>query len=403
MSEPSIIFDNVSKRFSKGFISDSLRDALIKPFKGIFSKDRDSASKENNEFWALKDVSFEVKPGEVLGIIGPNGSGKSTSLKLLSRILRPDQGRVLVNGRVGAMIELGAGFNPDLTGKENVFLNGSILGMKKEEIQERYDEIVEFAGIQKFMDMPVKWYSSGMYARLGFATAAHTNPQVLLVDEVLSVGDISFQKKCIDKMHKFKKDGIPVVFISHNMQAIASLCTKLILLKSGVLISSGPTEEVLADYLKNYGSSSKNGATGNIILHNGLLFSELGDKRSLFKSNEKGYVEFCIGFKDDFQKIYVSLFVRKKDGTRVFGLDTTRFFGKHLSVEKGQNISFKIQLTFNLVPGEYVVGTSVFDVSGPRKELLIYSETFANVLVEDSIGYYGIAHLEPKLIEEKIQ
>ena len=245
--KPTIIFDHVSKKFSRSYTSDSLRDALTKPFKIFLGKERNNPNKENKEFWALKDVNFEVKPGEALGIIGHNGSGKTTTLKLLSRILRPNGGRIVVQGRVGALIELTAGFNPDLTGRENVFLNATILGMSQNEIQKKYNEIVGFAELQEFMDTPVKWYSTGMLARLGFSVAVHTNPDVLIVDEVLSVGDVGFQRKCFDMMKSYKARGITIVFVSHNLQAVTSLCDRVILLSKGTVNCEGVPEDVISN------------------------------------------------------------------------------------------------------------------------------------------------------------
>lgn len=249
MSRPTIIFDRVHKKFSRGLASDSLRDAFAAPIRKLLGRGEAApGTAGNGEFWALNDVSFEVQPGEALGVIGPNGSGKSTTLKLLARILRPDKGRVAVSGRVGALIELGAGFHPDLTGRENVFLNASILGMGKEEIRRKYDQIVAFAELEDFMDMPVKWYSSGMYARLGFAVAAHVDPEVLLVDEVLSVGDFAFRDKCIEKMREFAKSNVTMVVVSHDRLMVEKLCGKGILLRKGKMESAGPVREVLDRY-----------------------------------------------------------------------------------------------------------------------------------------------------------
>ncbi|MCX5998576.1 MAG: ABC transporter ATP-binding protein [Chloroflexi bacterium] len=204
-----------------------------------------------NTLWALKDVSFEVKQGEAVGIIGRNGSGKSTLLKILSRITSPSEGRVEIRGRVGSLLEVGTGFHPELTGRENVYLNGAIIGMKKVEIDRRFDEIVAFAEIEKFLDTPVKRYSSGMYVRLAFAVAAHLEPEVLIVDEVLAVGDASFQKKCLGKMGDVAKGGRTVLFVSHNMAAITRLCPHAILLESGRVLRAGEASRVVSDYLES--------------------------------------------------------------------------------------------------------------------------------------------------------
>jgi lipopolysaccharide transport system ATP-binding protein len=201
------------------------------------------------EFWALKDVSFEVKRGEVFGIIGRNGAGKSTLLKILSRITEPSEGRVTIAGRVASLLEVGTGFHPELTGRENIYLNGAILGMSRAEIRRKFDEIVDFSGVEKFIDTPVKRYSSGMYVRLAFSVAAHLEPEILVVDEVLAVGDAEFQKKCVGKMEGIARAGRTVVFVSHNMAAVLSLCSKAFLFDSGELIEEGSAQQVVQNYL----------------------------------------------------------------------------------------------------------------------------------------------------------
>ena len=198
--------------------------------------------------WALRGISFEVKRGEVLGIIGPNGSGKSTLLKILSRVTELTSGRVDIHGRIGSLLEVGTGFHPELSGRDNVYLNGSILGMTKKEIDSKFDEIVEFSGVEKFMDTPVKRYSSGMRVRLAFAVAAHLDPEILLVDEVLAVGDASFRKKCIDKMGDIAREGRTILFVSHNLSAVSQLCNRGLLLEAGQVVAHGPIGEVIAQY-----------------------------------------------------------------------------------------------------------------------------------------------------------
>lgn len=209
----------------------------------------DAEREGNPEFWALRDVSFDVQPGEVVGIIGRNGAGKSTLLKLLTRITEPTAGEVVINGRVASLLEVGTGFHPELTGRENVFMNGTILGMKKREIDGKFDEIVSFSEIEKFIDTPVKRYSSGMYVRLAFAVAAHLEPEILLVDEVLAVGDVAFQSKCLGKMKAVAGEGRTVLFVSHNMPAINNLCSKAVLLENGSVAHMGKTADVVDEYL----------------------------------------------------------------------------------------------------------------------------------------------------------
>jgi lipopolysaccharide transport system ATP-binding protein len=213
-----------------------------------------NGSRENNTIWALKDVSFEVQQGEILGIIGRNGAGKTTLLKILSRVTEPTEGEVRIRGRVGSLLEVGTGFHPELTGRENIFLNGAILGMSKEEIKRKFDEIVAFAEIEKFLDTPVKRYSSGMYVRLAFAVAAHLEPEILIVDEVLAVGDAAFQKKCLGKMGEVAKEGRTVLFVSHNMTAIRGLCPKSLLLENGSVKNYDETYKVIDSYLSTSAS-----------------------------------------------------------------------------------------------------------------------------------------------------
>ena len=249
MTDIAVHVDGVWKRFHRGEIHDSLRDLVPALARRALGRGPKRGELREGDFWALQDVSLEVRRGEVLGIIGANGAGKSTLLKLLARILRPNRGRIRVNGRLRALIEIAAGFHPDLTGRENIYLNGTILGMKHREIDARFDEIVEFSGIERFLDTPVKRYSSGMYARLGFAVAAHLEPEILVVDEVLAVGDAEFQQKCLGKMGDVARGGRTVLFVSHNMAAVQSLCERVMLLRQGEVLGIGSTEQMIAAYL----------------------------------------------------------------------------------------------------------------------------------------------------------
>ena len=235
--------ENLSKLyFLGGARHNSLRDAVM-------SFVRNPRRDKKNELWALNDVSFEVKDGETLGIIGRNGAGKSTLLKILSRITRPTRGAAEIRGRVGSLLEVGTGFHQELSGRENIFLNGAILGMRRAEIEAKFDEIVAFSEIEKFIDTPVKHYSSGMYMRLAFSVAAHLEPEILIVDEVLAVGDVAFQKKCLRKMREVGETGRTVLFVSHDMQSIARLCSRAIWLKDGRVAKDGAASDVISDYL----------------------------------------------------------------------------------------------------------------------------------------------------------
>jgi ABC-type polysaccharide/polyol phosphate transport system ATPase subunit len=247
VAEGLIEFQHVWKKFRRGEFHDSLRDMVPALASRLFGPRREAL--EQREFWAVQDVSFSVRPGEALGIIGPNGAGKSTILKLLTRILRPTRGRCGIRGRVGTLIEIAAGFHQDLTGAENIFLQGCIMGMTRPEIAARFDDIVAFSELADFIDTPVKRYSSGMNARLGFAIAAHMSPDVLIVDEVLAVGDWRFQRKAYDRIGEMVRRGLPVVVVSHQLDRIASLCTQCLLLDRGRVIKRGRPDECIAQYI----------------------------------------------------------------------------------------------------------------------------------------------------------
>jgi lipopolysaccharide transport system ATP-binding protein len=249
MSNIAIEVSHLRKKFHRGEVHDSLRDLLPALVRRMVGRGPKQGNLGEDEFWALNDVSFQLSRGEVVGIIGPNGSGKSTLLKILSRILRPNSGFVRVNGRLSALIEVAAGFHPDLTGRENVYLNGSILGMKNSEVKRKFDEIVDFSGIEPFIDTPVKRYSSGMYVRLAFAVAAHLEPEVLLVDEVLAVGDARFQAKCLNWMQELGRRGGTVLMVSHNLPAVTRLCERAILLDRGTVLEDGPSNRVVGSYM----------------------------------------------------------------------------------------------------------------------------------------------------------
>jgi lipopolysaccharide transport system ATP-binding protein len=251
MSESVIRAENLSKQYTIStakYRHDTLSGQLVQGLNSLFRRSG-RPTLTNETFWALKDASFELKRGEIVGIIGQNGAGKSTLLKIISQITIPTYGSAQIYGRVGSLLEVGTGFHPELTGRENIYLNGAVIGMKKEEIRRRFDAIVDFAEIGEFLDVPVKRYSSGMYVKLGFAVAAHLEPEILLVDEVLSVGDAAFQKKCLDKISDTAKGGGTVLFISHNMTAVNTLCKRVIWMKGGRIIEDGPATDIISTYL----------------------------------------------------------------------------------------------------------------------------------------------------------
>lgn len=251
--KPIIRVENLSKQYAIGAKAEpysTFRESLVRAARKPIDMIRGGNGGDKSTFWALKDVSFDVMPGEVVGIIGRNGAGKSTLLKILSRITEPTAGRIELYGRVGSLLEVGTGFHPELTGRENIYLNGAVLGMRREEIAKKFDEIVDFAEIEDFLDTPVKRYSSGMYVRLAFAVAAHLEPEVLIIDEVLAVGDAKFQKKCLGKMETIGKEGRTVLFVSHNMALVRQLCRSVILMDCGSMVDFGQTERALEAYLK---------------------------------------------------------------------------------------------------------------------------------------------------------
>ena len=248
--------EGLGKRYRIGELQaayGTLRDSLAHLGRRLTG--RDHWHEETSEIWALRDVSFSVEEGEVLGVIGRNGAGKSTLLKVLTRITSPSSGQAEIRGRVGSLLEVGTGFHPELTGRENVYLNGSILGMKRQEITAKLDDIIEFSGIEKFMDTPVKRYSSGMYVRLAFSVAAHLEPEIMLVDEVLAVGDAEFQRRCLGRMEDFSDTGRTVLFVSHNLTAISQLCDRAILLESGEVVRDGPAADVVSFYMQRVGGT----------------------------------------------------------------------------------------------------------------------------------------------------
>ena len=321
MDKPIIEVENLSKLYRLGLIgATSLRDSVERWWyrmrrkeemcKKVGAKhlmiepDDPQAGPEPNTLWALKDISFSVQKGEIVGIIGRNGVGKSTLLKILSRITEPTKGRAIMRGRVSSLLEVGTGFHPELTGRENIYLNGAILGMRKAEIDRKFDEIVDFSGVEKFIDTPVKRYSSGMYVRLAFAVAAHLEPEILLVDEVLAVGDFEFQKKCLGKMGDVAKEGRTVLFVSHNMAAINTLCTRTILLDNARVIKIGNTSDIVLLYLMEKTTTDSAEVTITKVSNAEIAFTKI------WISDIDGNVTNNIDIKKPF-KIWLEYLVRK--------------------------------------------------------------------------------------------
>ncbi|MGB7923686.1 MAG: ABC transporter ATP-binding protein [Pyrinomonadaceae bacterium] len=249
---PIIKVENLSKQYRIGALPAgyvTFRETVADAFMAALRRAKGAERRSNQKLWALKDLSFEIEPGEVVGLIGHNGAGKSTLLKILARIVQPTAGRFELYGRVGSLLEVGTGFHPELTGRDNVFLNGAILGMKRAMIERKFDEIVAFSEIQDFIETPVKWYSSGMYLRLAFSVAVHMDTEILFVDEILAVGDVGFQQKCMDKIQSIMRDGRTIIFVSHSMPAITRLCKRVIWIDRGHLMHDGPAHDVIETYL----------------------------------------------------------------------------------------------------------------------------------------------------------
>lgn len=292
--------ENISKKYIINHQNErylTLRDSLTRKFKELFRKPMVNLNKE--DFWALKNISFSIEEGDRVGVIGRNGAGKSTLLKVLSKITEPTEGKIKIIGRVASLLEVGTGFHPELTGRENIFLNGAILGMSRAEIKKKFDEIVSFSEVEKFLDTPVKRYSSGMYVRLAFSVAAHLDPEILVVDEVLAVGDFYFRQKCLGKMSELQNTGRTVIFVSHDMNAVKNLCNKAIWLDKGCVKQQGPTEEILGNYVKdliNLDSenqnpiickSIRNESNINVRVVEASLIDMEGNFRNRFSANEK--------------------------------------------------------------------------------------------------------------------
>jgi len=296
---PIIRVENLSKQYFIGELQKrpaSLRQALSGMLSAPIKRLRRNGHAHSEILWALKDINFEVQPGEVVGLIGHNGAGKSTLLKILSRITDPTDGRIELYGRVVSLLEVGTGFHPELTGRENVFLNGAVLGMSKADIRRKFDEIVAFAEVEKFIDTPVKFYSSGMYVRLAFAVAAHLEPEILIIDEVLSVGDMAFQQKCLQKIGKMREQTKAIILVSHNMLSVKAICTKAILLSHGEIVAAGATQSVIPLYEKMLMKTDEAGAEvadqhlegiGHIKVKSVLLIDEAGQEQASFETGER--------------------------------------------------------------------------------------------------------------------
>jgi lipopolysaccharide transport system ATP-binding protein len=354
-------------------LRDALMDGLTAP-KRWFSRKQPATGEPDELLWALRDISFELKQGDVIGIIGRNGAGKSTLLKILSRITEPTEGRAVIHGRVGSLLEVGTGFHPELSGRENIYLNGAILGMHRTEIERKFDEIVAFAEIERFLDTPVKRYSSGMYVRLAFAVAAHLEPEVLVVDEVLAVGDAAFQKKCLGKMGDVAQQGRTVLFVSHNMNAVQRLCPRAILLERGRLLADGPSEEIITRYWSSGVAAAAPDEWIELseVHHKGTgqcrieaIAYTSGNKAFGNQPYSDGPLEFNLRIQSDAERSIGSLALTIYDqyGTKLVNADTVAL-GHTIGVRHGHTeVQLQIE-RLHLNPGMYVLGLWLADPMG---------------------------------------
>ena len=391
MNQPAVVFDRVWKKFRRGERHDSLKDALTALVKKPFSPPPERDALDDQEFWALKDVSFEVQPGEAIGIIGPNGAGKSTSLKLLTRILKPTMGSCHVRGRVGALIEIAAGFHPDLTGRENLFLQGAILGMTRAEVARKLDDMVEFSGIRDFIDTPVKRYSSGMNARLGFAVAAHVEPDVLLIDEVLAVGDFSFQQKCFARLAEFRRSGAAIVFVSHNMQAIVSLCDKALLLRPGRSPVMASVGEVAALYASPDGQ-----AVDARIAVDSIRLSESTNRAPITKAvapRTALTLEARLCANVTLPRCRLNFEVIRQDGLIMFSGSPMVDGDAPIDLEPGMSLGVRVHFRANVLRGTYRIVVHLTDTNKLWTPIEISG--LASFVVHETTRVAGCAELDP--------
>jgi homopolymeric O-antigen transport system ATP-binding protein len=387
-----VVFDHVWKKFRRGERHDSLRD-LVPAIASRLLRRRPSDALTEQEFWATRDVSFEVGPGEALGIIGPNGAGKSTILKLLTRILRPTRGRMSITGRVGALIEVAAGFHPDLTGRENVYLQGAIMGMPRAEIARKFDDIVAFSGVDEFIDTPVKRYSSGMNARLGFAIAAHLDPDVLLIDEVLSVGDVGFQERCVTRMRELLARGVPLVFVSHNLAAVVDLCTRAIFVDRGAVKFDGSPAEAVAQFRQRGSAQEADAAASDspIRITGVELLQPDGESSALFRTDHAMTIHVRYRADVPVDHPLVAIDIHGIDGVYCAGINT-RMDDCPLGTLEGEGSVDLVIPKLSLLPGAYSISAGILDAQGLRP-LDLRSRAYPFSVVSDRRDF-GVVYLE---------
>ena len=395
MHDIALQIEHLYKKFRKGEVYDSLRD-LIPALTGRLFRQQDLNDADQREFWALRDISFEVKRGEAFGIIGHNGAGKSTMLKILSRIMKPTRGSMVVNGRLSAMIETSAGFHPDLTGRDNIFLNGTILGMTRREIESKLDQIIDFSGLEDFIDTPVKRYSSGMNARLGFAVAAHVDPEILVVDEVLSVGDLVFQKNCMERMRSVVKAGTTVLFVSHNLKAVTELCQRAMLLDHGRSVTIDSTDSVVRRYLSDTQKPNDDDRQKSVYISQVGVRDGNGDQCK-FESGQRAWVDIEIKARERVDKLAVVLILSDDSQYILFSTSTERLGYEPFSLDSGEGYRFTFELTLNMAHGTFHIGAAIhrYDI----QKQYDYRSPAATVFIGSSLAVLGAVNCFPRLLE----
>jgi lipopolysaccharide transport system ATP-binding protein len=389
---PAVRVEGVSKRFRRGERQDSLRDLIPSLLRRGRAAGRHRPDVlDANEFWAVRDVDFQVQFGRALGIIGPNGAGKSTMLKLLTGILRPSEGTIRMRGRVASLIEVAAGFHQDLTGRENVYLQGAIMGMTRQEVRQRLDSIIDFSGVEAFIDTPVKRYSSGMNARLGFAIAVHLDPDVLVIDEVLSVGDMAFQQKCVQRMKAFKSDGVAIIFVSHNMQAIGDLCDEALVIKSSPKYL-GEVGQAVSHYLGLVGSGSSSWSANGVAVLGSALRDIDGAPVTAVASFAPLVLDVDFEFTERFSRLMFSLVLyRATDGLIVYdGNFSTAELGID-EITPGQRVNLSFEHTVPLTRGQYAYEVIVYDPG--EASFRLRAMPVAGVRIDEYRTYDGVADL----------
>jgi lipopolysaccharide transport system ATP-binding protein len=399
----TLVLDRVSKKYRIGRGLTNLRELL-----SIHNHNKSS------EFhWAVKDVSFKLSQGESLGIIGPNGAGKTTILKLLSQVTKPTSGEIQIQGRFSALIELGAGFHPDLTGRDNIFLNGTILGLTKSEIKRRFDEIIEFASIGTYLDTPVKRYSSGMYARLGFAIAAHVNPDVLLVDEVLAVGDFAFQQKCFARMEELRRNGTTLIFVSHNMDSIRKICDKSLVMYAGESIFQGTSSEAIAAYsnairqasrksiidVPAEGGLSQRVMTFDAEIESIQLFNEKREPTTVLSTGSNAILSMNISINKDIKNPIFAFFIHNSDGILIYNTTTQWMKINTPELFSGEKYQVEFKINLPLLEGIYELGGDI--ASRDLHHYYDRIEKAFNFTITGANEAKGLVDLQPKFYLNK--